>query len=228
MSNSNLIFGSKTDLVLAATPSLGGFLVAYDSATGFLSQKNDQGVISRIGIAPTASGVLETFLSDIQVSLNTGKSFGKYINGDIVPANGKSAVEVIIEALSEPIGPSISLDSISTILFNQTSVSNVLTYTYSINTIGATVSSTLLEWRRNNFGSWVTLSTDINISTFTHSFTDTSFNTQPFNYRYTVTDSSNAVSTALKNITPGIYITPSVSFNLIAATLSSFETNICI
>ena len=226
MSNSsNLIFGSKTNLALAATPSTGSFLVAYDSATGFLSQKDDQGVISRIGVAPTASGVLEAFPADILVSLSPGKSFGKYTNGDLIPANGKSAVEVIIESLTEPIAPTISLNSSTTIGFNQTAISNVLTYTYSINSLGATAVSTTLEWRRNNTGSWTTLSTDINLSTFTHLLTDTGFNTQPFNYRYTVIDSQSATNLATKDITPASYIAPSITFSVIAATTSGTETN---
>jgi len=226
MSNSsNLIFGSKTNLALAATPSTGSYLVAYDSETGFLSQKDDQGVISRIGVAPTASGVLETFPADILVSLSPGKSFGKYTNGDVIPANGKTAVEVIIQSLTEPITPTVTLNSSTTIGFNQTAISNVLTYTYSINSSGATAASTTLEWRRNNTGSWTTLSTDINLFTFTHSLTDTGFNTQPFNYRYSVTDSQSATNLATKDITPASYIAPSISFSVIAATLSSIETN---
>jgi len=227
MSNnsSNLIFGSSTDLVLAATPSTGSHLVAYDSATGFLSQKNDQGVISRIGVAPTASGVLETFPSDILVSLTSGKSFGKYTNGDLIPAYGKTAVEVIIDSLTEPIIPTISLNSLSTIVFNQTAISNLLTYTYSINSLGATAVSVLLEWRRYNTGSWTTLSTDINLFTFIHSLTDGAFATEPFNYKYTVTDSQGATNFTIKDITPSSYIAPSISFNVIAATTSFIETN---
>ena len=226
MSNSsNLIFGSKTNLALAATPSTGSYLVAYDSETGFLSQKDDQGVISRIGVAPTASGVLETFPADILVSLSPGKSFGKYTNGDVIPANGKTAVEVIIQSLTEPITPTVTLNSSTTIGFNQTAISNVLTYTYSINSSGATAASTTLEWRRNNTGAWTTLSTNINLFTFTHSLIDTGFNTQPFNYRYTMTDSQGATNFTTKNITPATYIAPSISFSVIAATLSSIETN---
>lgn len=226
MSNSsNLIFGTKTNLALAATPSNGSFLVAYDSATGFLSQKDDQGVISRIGVAPTASGVLETFPADILVSLSPGKSFGKYVNGDVIPSVGKTAVEVIIQSLTEPITPTVTLNSSTTIGFNQTAISNVLTYTYSINSSGATAASTTLEWRRNNTGSWTTLSTDTNLFTFTHSLTDTGFNTEPFNYRYSVIDSQSATNLATKDITPTSYIAPSISFSVIAATLSSIETN---
>lgn len=227
MSNnsSNLIFGSTTNLALAATPSNGSFLVAYDSTTGYLSQKDGQGMVSRIGVAPTASGVLETFPSDILVSLTPGKSFGKYINGDLIPSYGKTVVEIIIDSLTEPINPTISLNSLSTIDFNQTIISNVLNYTYSINSQGATTSSILLEWRRNNSGSWATLSTNDSLFTFTHSLTDTSFNTQPFNYRYTVIDSQGGVNSITKDIIPSSYVEPNITLSIIAATTSYIETN---
>jgi hypothetical protein len=227
MSNnkSNLVFGGTTNLALAATPSMGSYIVAYDSATGYLSQKDGLGIISRIGVAATASGVLETFTSDISVSLSPGKSFGKYVNGDIIPSNGKTAAEVIFDSITEPITPTITLDSLSVIVFNQTAISNILDYSYVINSLGATVTSVVLEWRRNNSGSWTTLSTDVNLTTFTHTLTDTSFNSQPFNYRYTVTDSQNATNVTTKDITPGSYITPTISLNVSGNTLTSPETN---
>ena len=46
---SKITFRSKTDLTLAATPSNGAYIVAYDTNTGFLSQKDDQGIITIIG-----------------------------------------------------------------------------------------------------------------------------------------------------------------------------------
>jgi hypothetical protein len=225
--SSNIVFGSVVNMQLAATPSAGSYLVAYDGSTGHLSQKNDQGVVSRIGVAPTVSGVLETFPSDIQVSLSPGKSFGKYINGMVVPANGKTGVEVIIDALAEPIIPTLSLTSLTTIKYNQSSISNVLNFSYVINSLGAIASSTLLEWSRNNSGSWATLSTDKNISTFTHTLNDTiGFNTQPFNYRYTVIDSQGAINSVTKDITPESYVAPDIVLSVIAATKSGPETDL--
>lgn len=47
----------------------------------------------------------ERFTEDITVQIKSGKSFGKYLNGDIVPAKGKTAVEVIIDALNEKTDP---------------------------------------------------------------------------------------------------------------------------
>ena len=42
-----------------------------------------------------------TFAEDLPVSIRKGKSFGKWVNGDIIPAKGKTVAEVIIEALTE-------------------------------------------------------------------------------------------------------------------------------
>jgi hypothetical protein len=144
----------------------------------------------------------------------------------VVPANGKTGVEVIIDALAEPIIPTLSLTSPTTIKYNQSSISNVLNFSYVINSLGSTASSTLLEWRRNNLGSWETLSTNINLSTFTHTLTDTSFNTQPFNYRYTVTDSQGAINSVIKDITPESYVAPDITFSVTAVTKSGPETDL--
>lgn len=43
----------------------------------------------------------EKFTADINVKLASGKSFGKYVNGDTIPARGKTVSQVIIDALTE-------------------------------------------------------------------------------------------------------------------------------
>jgi hypothetical protein len=115
---------------------------------------------------------------------------------------------------------------LTTIAFNQTSISNILTYTYSINSLGANVSTTLLEFRRNNSGSWTTLSTNNNVFINTHDYVDSSFATQSFNYRYTVTDSQGASASATKNITPTAYVAPTATLPVVGPSVSSPETNL--
>jgi hypothetical protein len=67
---------------------------------------------------------------------------------------------------------------------------------------------------------------DVNASTYTHSLTDTAFNTQPFNYQYIVTDSASATATATWTITPQSYQSPSISFSAPASTLAlNIESN---
>lgn len=51
----------------------------------------------------------DQFVNDFQVFLENGRSFGKFINGDTVPATGKTAAEVILEAAQQRILPAYIL-----------------------------------------------------------------------------------------------------------------------
>ena len=175
------------------------------------------------GIASLSAAV---FASDLTVSLPGGKTFGRYNSGDIIPAAGKTPAEVIQMAIAAPITPTVSLTSPTTIAFNQTNISNVLNFSHVINSLGATVASASLEWRRNNTGSWTQLTTSTaSTSSYTHTLTDTNFNIAPFNYRYTVTDSAGATATATRDITPAGYSAPTMSITVAAQTLTSPESN---
>jgi hypothetical protein len=115
--------------------------------------------------------------------------------------------DIAIEALA----PTVSLSSSTTIAFNQTAISNVLNFSYIINSLGATVQSVSLDWRRGGSGSWVNLLTTTGSTTYTHNYTDTSGNTSTFNYRYVVTDTAGGVATGTTNITPAAYVAPSIN-----------------
>jgi hypothetical protein len=158
------------------------------------------------------------FSSDFTIALAGGKTFGKFVNGSVVPATGKTAREVILLAAQEALTPTVSLTSPTTIQFNQTAISNVLNFSYTINSLGATVASVSLEWRRNNTGSWTVLTTNTALTTFTHTLTDTNFNTQPFNYRYTVTDTSGGTLTVTRDIIPAAYLSPTITKTVGATT----------
>ena len=167
-----------------------------------------------------------TFSADVFVSLPFGKTVGRFISGDTIPAAGKTAEEVFNLIAQEPIAPTVSLSSSTSILFNQTAISNELVFTKTINTLGATTATAVLQWRRNNSGTWTTLTSTTGATTYTHTLTDSAFNTQPFNYQYIVTDSAGATATATLTITPQSYQSPSISFSAPASTLSlSIESN---
>jgi hypothetical protein len=152
------------------------------------------------------------FTENLQVNLSNGKTFGKFQDGDEIPALGKTTSEVIKLAIAESIAPDVNLTSPTTIQFNQTSINNQLNFNYTINTLDANVVSASLEWRRNNAGNWTVLSTSTaNPGNFPHILTDSQFNSQPFNYRYIVTDSESQSATGTFNITPGSYIAPTLS-----------------
>ena len=167
-----------------------------------------------------------TFTKDLSVSLSNNKTFGRYVNGTVIPSTGKTIPQIFEMALIEPITPDATLTSSTTIAFNQTAISNALTFTHKISSLGAIVASVALEWRRNNSGSWLPLTpiTTASTGTFTHSITDTAFNTQPFNYRYTVTDTAGATRTVTRDITPTSYAQPTVSLT-VTGTVTSPETN---
>jgi hypothetical protein len=167
------------------------------------------------------------FEEDLTVSLGGGRSFGRYASGETIPAIGKTPAEIIQMAIAEPIDPTVSLSTPTTIGFNQTSISNVLNFSHIINTLGGAVSTATLQWRRGNTGSYEVLSNSLDSTgSFTHTLTDTTFNTASFSYQYVVTDSAGATSTASLTITPSAYIAPSISFSLASQAASSPETNI--
>jgi hypothetical protein len=178
----------------------------------------------------TVSGLLETasdrFTSDITVSLGGGKTFGRYENGDVIPSSGLKPSQVISLAVTEPIAPTASLTSSSAVDFNQVNVSTTLSFSHTINSLGATVTSASLEFRRGNSGSWTVLSTSTSASSsYNHTFPDTAFNTAVLNYRYTVTDTAGATTTVTKDIYPDTYSAPSISFSIAAVSTTSPETN---
>ncbi len=151
------------------------------------------------------------------VSLGGGKTVGKYGNGQTMSFDEKTLPFIMSDISQEGLEPTLTLTSSTTIAFNQTAIDNILNFTKTINSVGATVATAVVEWRRNNTGSWTTLTSNTAAVTFTHSLTDGAFSgssngigndTQPFNYRYTVTDTAGGTKQVLLNITPAIYVAP--------------------
>ena len=226
----SISFGYRVDMQAIASPSE-GFIVAYD-LDGILKQKDHTGLVSQIGgssstIINNSGGDSFTFSSDLVVSLSNGKTFGKYETGTTIPALGKTTSEVLIDSLSEPLNPILTLDCPTIIKYNQREISNELTFSYSIISLGATVSSVVLEFRKNNTGTWTPLSYLTNIYNLTHHYhDDNGFNTEPYNYRYTVIDSKGASSSITKDVTPMSYIPPTINLSVIADVKTSPETDL--
>lgn len=166
----------------------------------------------------------QLFTVDIPVSLSNGKTLGKYLSGQTVPAIGKTAQQVFLDIAIEALNPTVNLSSSTTIAFNQTAISNVLNFNYTINSLGATVATAVLQWRRNNSGLWSTLSSSTTTpNSYTHTLTDTAFNTAPFNYQYIVTDTAGGTTTATFNITPTAYAAPTIPISVLG-TISGPQT----
>lgn len=179
-----------------------------------------------------------TFNSNILVSLSGGKTVGRYVNGQTIPSQGLTPEEVFGLISAEPINPTVTLTSSTVVQFNQTAINNVLNFSYTINSVGASVASAVLSYRRQGQTTWNVLSTSTTTpSSFTHSFTDTvpfsgatnaaGNNVLAYQYQYVVTDTAGASSTANFNITPQSYVAPSISFSAPAVALAypTLETN---
>jgi hypothetical protein len=167
-----------------------------------------------------------TFPSNLSVILGAGKTFGKYQNGDTIEAAGLTTSQVIQLAITEKINPTVNLSvSPSSILLGQTSISNQLTFSRTINNPGATVTSVSLDWKRSNTSTLTNLSTDINLSSpYTHAFTNTSSNSNGIDYRYIVIDSqlSSGIATANVSFLHGNYFGYSSATSL--TTIGQIET----
>jgi len=206
------------------------YVDSQDHSAALVSGALQPQIIQNASDLSTVSGLLSTvgdrFTSDITVSLGGGKTFGRYENGDVIPSSGLKPSQVISLAVTEPISPTASLTSSSAVDFNQVNVSTTLNFSHTINSLGATVTSASLEFRRGNSGSWTVLSTSTSASSsYNHTFTDTAFNTAVLNYRYTVTDTAGATTTVTKDIYPDTYSAPSISFSVAAVSTTSPETN---
>jgi hypothetical protein len=222
----NTVTGSSIGL----SPSIGSANWALLAAQGSPGEQGVQGPEGPQGLQGIQGiqgpqGDSFTFSDSILVSLVAGRSFGRYVNGDTILATGKTTAEVMLMALSQEIPPTVTLSSSTPISFNQTDISNILTLNYSINTPGSTVASVLLERRRNGMGSWTGLTSSIGLTSYTDNTVNSAFNTQVFNYKYTVTDSQGATNFATFNITPAAYQAPTITLSVIAATKSVPETN---
>lgn len=163
------------------------------------------------------TGGTEIFTEDITVSIDPGKTFGRYENGDTIPATGLTPKEVIILACFEGKTPTVNLSSSGNdVAFGESGKTVNLNFSYTINTLNATVASVLLEWRRGNTGSWTTLVTNTGATSFTHNVDDSAnrFNTAVINYRYTVVDSEGITGVTTHNVTPQAYAAPTITSTL--------------
>jgi hypothetical protein len=178
-------------------------------------------------VGSTGGGTV--FTEDITVSIASGKTFGKYENGDIIPASGKTPNQVILMSLAEALEPTVNLSSSSTdVEFGESGKTVDVTFSYTINTLGAGAASAILEWRRGNTGSWVTLNSDTGDTSYFHYIDDSAnrFNTDVINYRYTVVDTEGASKQVTHDVTPQAYAAPSMSLTLNGSVTSPETQNI--
>lgn len=162
------------------------------------------------------SGNSFVFETDLTADFGEDGRFGKYQYGDMIRAAGKTAVEVIKEALIAILPPTISINIATppSIDYGQTGINNVLTYDYTIKTQGAGLSSQKIYWK-NNLTDWEEIS-PIPVSPFTHQYVVLEvnrFSVTNFQYRYEVVDTQGGSASAIDTINYSSYVSPSIQFN---------------
>lgn len=222
---------------ITGVTSIGNGYSVYSATTGhnlILNKIVGSGstVINKVGgsivvYSTGGTGSNYVFPSDITVSIAAGKTFGKYCNGDVIPASGKTANQVILMALSEALEPTLSLSSSgNNLAFGASGKTVNLNFSHTINTLGATVQSACVQYCRVG-GSWTTLSTStVTPNTYTHNINDSSnrFCTASFKYRYIVSDTCGASGMTEHTPTYGTYVSPTFSPTY-TGSLQSYETN---
>ena len=170
-------------------------------------------VNNQVRIYSNASGSA-VFTENLYVSIASGKTFGKYVNGDTIPSSGKTITDVIKMAINEAIPPTVNVNaSGSDVSFGQPSKTVNVSLSYTINTLNGHAVSAVLEWRRNNEGVWSSLPITTGSTSYFHTIDDSThrFSATTINYRYTVTDNEGASNTAYSNVTPAAYAAPTMS-----------------
>lgn len=198
------------------------FRTLVGSGDTIVTESGDTIIIGSSGVSK------DVFTEDITVSIAGGKTFGKYENGDVIPASGKTSNEVILLSLAEALDPTVNLShsaSGTDVSFGLINKTVNVTFSYVINTIGASVATAVLEWRRGGTGSWVELTSDTGDTSYLHIIDDTAnrFNTEQINYQYTVTDSAGASSQTTYDVTPQPYQAPSIAPTY-TTLIQSYET----
>ena len=183
-----------------------------DQTIGGVKTFDDRPNVNGTGILLSGEVSTFKFTGDLNVSLSNNKTFGRYSNGQTIPASGKTLPEFFDLVLIEPISPTVSLNSNTAIGFNQIPINNILNASNTVNSLNSSIQTGYIEYRRGNVGSYTNLIGNQSSSiVYTHSLTDTSFNANPFNYRYVVTDTVGGTNTSTLTITPSSYIAPTIT-----------------
>lgn len=159
------------------------------------------------------SGAEERFVSDFIVSLSGGKNYLRWSNGETVPAAGLTPTQLLLLGASEPIAPTVNISANMLVKnYNDINFNETISYSYVINSAGATLTNAKLERSRNN-STWTTL---FNVSSLTTPGTyndnglNPSIDNRPIFYRLTITDSAGAIAVNNSIVTFLTYMAPTV------------------
>ena len=158
------------------------------------------------------------------VSIPSANSFGIYRNGDKIPSAGKTNKEVIEMALNQPLPPTLTLSSNTTIPFGTADISNSLSFSKTINSRSisgdmavATASTLMFNRTGTNSVTWTNvLNPDLSTINLTqtsivHNLNSVGNTLSPYYYRYYVEDSAYGTNSVYLVLTPESYIAPTAS-----------------
>jgi hypothetical protein len=175
--------------------------------------------------APTGSNTMfGTFSQDFLVVLNEPKSFGKYKNGQIIPAatNGWTLEQFIYDVVTETLEPIVNVEvTLPTpgIPFGSTSSDNTVRFGSSMRNPGAVAETGVLERTTENpvtSTSWVLIS---NLTQSNNQIVDTvpqfaEYDVPTFYYRYTVVDSKGGSASAIDSVGVVPYNAPDITLTV--------------
>lgn len=165
----------------------------------------------------------QLFTGDITVSIPNGTSFGKYLDGATIPASGLSANDVILMACFNAKEPTLTFTPDS-IPFGFSGPKDLaLTFGYTINTLGGLPSLVKIESKKATDSTWTELrneTTGFSASPInqTHSINHTLYDTTKLQYRFTVKDNLGGEKVQIFELTPAVYVAPSISAQSIGTT----------
>jgi len=184
-------------------------------AADYCANYTNRSLVDKEYVQKAISGGTERFTSDLVVNIGAGCSFGRYSNGDTIPANGLTANEVIMLALTQACSPTAALTSTSSsVVFGNPSKSVTLSASYIINTLGSTIVNACIQHYSGS--SWHTLSTSTATpNVVLHNIDDSAdrFTTSALQYKYVIVDSNNMTGQTTYNVSRGSYSAPTMSIS---------------
>jgi hypothetical protein len=162
---------------------------------------------------------ISVFNDDIPVSLSGGKTLGKYLSGQVVPASGKTFEEVMRDIAIEALQPTLTLSlSPSSIPFNTTNPTVTVNYGVVTQSFGATSTEIKLEYSPTvtsttytELTGFTTSNMNLTGQNFSHSFTMASGNTSNGLYRLSATDNLGGTRQTTATLFQTQYVPPTVN-----------------
>ena len=163
----------------------------------------------------TYSCTVDIFTYNPTVYLGPSYSFGRFTNGSVIPAIGKTPQQVILDAISQPLTPIVNISVIpTTIPYNTLSIIATVSVSYTIRSSGATAAVGTVSYGTSTPNTFLTNKigpTSTYTNTFTQSITYSSLSQTIIYYNYDVTDTQGAESNSNGVINMTAYSQPTIS-----------------